>query len=356
VTLFPLERAIAKHQTVLVMFAAGAMLGDVCLHILPHALAHDSGHSHPPDAHAHEHSHDHAGGHAESHSHGLAELAGGLAIIAGIMSFLVLEKTVRALRGGDHHHHQHHQHEQQRASAPALAVTPRSTRSRAKAEAAGVVAKAEQVRSARRAAARADGVWVGRAKGRRHGTGLAACGRRPARGGRVISCPRLWCVRLAPPQAAAHAGGQTMVVSGYLNLVADFAHNFTDGLAIGAAFGAGRGSVATTLAVLCHEVPHEVGDVAILMRSGMSRMRALRVQLLTAIGAMLGTLVGLIAGDMPVISKYVNCFIAGGFIYVATVNVIPSLFEEESSLARTLLELLAMTAGVVIMIGVALLE
>jgi zinc transporter 7 len=147
-----------------------------------------------------------------------------------------------------------------------------------------------------------------------------------------------------------------MLVSGYLNLVADFAHNFTDGLAIGAAFGASRGSVATTLAVLCHEVPHEVGDVAILMRSGMPRIKALGVQLITAVGAMLGTLVGLIAGDMPVMSKYVSCFIAGGFIYVATVNVIPSLFEEPSGFRQTALELAAMSSGVCIMIGVALLE
>jgi zinc transporter 7 len=147
-----------------------------------------------------------------------------------------------------------------------------------------------------------------------------------------------------------------MLVGGYLNLVADFAHNFTDGLAIGASFGSGKGSLATTLAVLCHEVPHEVGDVAILMRSGMPLGKALRVQMLTAVGAMIGTYVGLVAGDMPVVSKYISCFIAGGFIYVATVNVIPSLFEEESTLLETLLELAAMAAGVAIMVGVALLE
>lgn len=147
-----------------------------------------------------------------------------------------------------------------------------------------------------------------------------------------------------------------MLVGGYLNLVADVAHNFTDGLAIGAAFGGGKGSLATTLAVLCHEVPHEVGDVALLMRSGMPRRRALALQLCTALGAMLGTAVGLMAGHMPAVSKYVSCFIAGGFIYVATVGVIPTLFERPPCLRETLLELGAMAAGVAVMVGVALLE
>lgn len=61
-------------------------------------------------------------------------------------------------------------------------------------------------------------------------------------------------------------------VSGYLNLAADLAHNFTDGLAIGASFRGGRGlGILTTMTVLLHEVPHEVGDFAILVQSGCSK-------------------------------------------------------------------------------------
>lgn len=61
-------------------------------------------------------------------------------------------------------------------------------------------------------------------------------------------------------------------VSGYLNLAADLAHNFTDGLAIGASFRGGLGlGVLTTTTVLLHEVPHEVGDFAILVQSGCSK-------------------------------------------------------------------------------------
>ena len=63
-----------------------------------------------------------------------------------------------------------------------------------------------------------------------------------------------------------------MQVSGYLNLAADVAHNVTDGLAIGASFVAGPAVGAlTALTVLLHEVPHEVGDLAILVQSGCSK-------------------------------------------------------------------------------------
>lgn len=63
-----------------------------------------------------------------------------------------------------------------------------------------------------------------------------------------------------------------MAVSGYLNLAADAAHNFTDGLALGAAFWGGpvRGSL-TALSVLLHELPHELGDMALLLRAGCSK-------------------------------------------------------------------------------------
>ena len=63
-------------------------------------------------------------------------------------------------------------------------------------------------------------------------------------------------------------------MAGYLNLAADFTHNFTDGLAIGASFLAGRTTgIVTTVTVLLHEVPHEIGDFAILIQSGCDRKK-----------------------------------------------------------------------------------
>lgn len=63
-------------------------------------------------------------------------------------------------------------------------------------------------------------------------------------------------------------------VAGYLNLAADFTHNFTDGLAIGASYLAGSSvGLITTVTILLHEVPHEIGDFAILIQSGCSKRK-----------------------------------------------------------------------------------
>ena len=65
-------------------------------------------------------------------------------------------------------------------------------------------------------------------------------------------------------------------VAGYLNLAADFSHNFTDGLAIGASFLAGQNiGIITTLTILFHEVPHEIGDFAVLIQSGCSKKKVI---------------------------------------------------------------------------------
>ena len=63
-------------------------------------------------------------------------------------------------------------------------------------------------------------------------------------------------------------------VAGYLNLAADFAHNFTDGLAIGASFLMGQNlGIITTITIFLHEIPHEIGDFAILIQSGCSKKK-----------------------------------------------------------------------------------
>lgn len=108
-------------------------------------------------------------------------------------------------------------------------------------------------------------------------------------------------------------------VAGYLNLAADFAHNFTDGLAIGASYLAGNSiGVITTLTILFHEVPHEIGDFAILIQSGCSKSKAMTLQLITALGALSGTVLSLAAEGMfvselvitPVVTRVVTCLVA----------------------------------------------
>ncbi|EPB71248.1 hypothetical protein ANCCEY_09669 [Ancylostoma ceylanicum] len=79
---------------------------------------------------------------------------------------------------------------------------------------------------------------------------------------------------ISSPAKEQKQEGIKVMVAAYLNLVADFAHNFTDGLAIGASFIAGTTiGVVTMITVLVHEVPHEIGDFAILIQSGYSKRK-----------------------------------------------------------------------------------
>ncbi|GCB76225.1 hypothetical protein scyTo_0016535 [Scyliorhinus torazame] len=143
-------------------------------------------------------------------------------------------------------------------------------------------------------------------------------------------------------------------VSGYLNLAADFTHNFTDGLAIGASFLVSTNvGVVTTITILLHEIPHEVGDFAILVQSGCSKHKAMMLQLITALGALAGTACSLMAeGIGEAATAWILPFTAGGFIYIATVSVIPELLDDSKPL-QSLLEIAALLVGVLMMVLIA---
>merc|ERR1711939_821421 len=83
-------------------------------------------------------------------------------------------------------------------------------------------------------------------------------------------------------------------LAGLLNLIADFTHNITDGLALSSSFYASPAlGATTTMAVFFHEIPHEVGDFALLIQSGFSKRKAMGAQFITAVGAFLGTCIGI---------------------------------------------------------------
>ena len=82
-------------------------------------------------------------------------------------------------------------------------------------------------------------------------------------------------------------------------LAADMFHNFTDGLAVGASYLAGDSiGLITTITILFHEIPHEIGDFAILIQSGVPRGKAIALQALTAIGAVTGCALSLLLGKI----------------------------------------------------------
>lgn len=143
-------------------------------------------------------------------------------------------------------------------------------------------------------------------------------------------------------------------ISGCLNLVADFLHNFTDGLAIGASYLAGTSiGFVTTFTILLHEIPHEIGDFAILIQSGYSKRKAIMLQLITAVGALLGTCVSLLAEGMgDLATMWILPFTAGGFIYIATVSVIPELLTD-TKFGQSVKEIIALLLGVYMMVLIA---
>ena len=101
-------------------------------------------------------------------------------------------------------------------------------------------------------------------------------------------------------------------LSAYLNLIADFTHNITDGLALSSSFYASPALGATTcVAVFFHEIPHEVGDFALLIQSGFSKRRAMGAQFVTALGAFLGTCLGILVQELGASGKSFDQILRG---------------------------------------------
>ncbi|KAM4593525.1 zinc transporter ZIP13 isoform 1-T2 [Odontesthes bonariensis] len=141
-------------------------------------------------------------------------------------------------------------------------------------------------------------------------------------------------------------------ISGYLNLLANCIDNFTHGLAVAGSFLVSKKvGFLTTFAILLHEIPHEVGDFAILLRAGFDRWSAARMQMSTALVGVLGAVFALCAQSpkgAENVSSWILPFTAGGFLYIALVNVMPDLLQE-SSLRHSLLQILLIFSGVAIM-------
>ncbi len=144
---------------------------------------------------------------------------------------------------------------------------------------------------------------------------------------------------------------------GKLILVSDALHNFLDGAVIAASFAVSMPvGIATTIAVVLHEIPQEVGDFSVLLYAGYSKARALFLNFLSALFAFLGVGFFLILGDLS--SLFATYFIpltAGGFIYIAVVDLIPEL-EKTKQMAGSRYRLAAVLFGIGIMAVLAFFE
>ena len=118
--------------------------------------------------------------------------------------------------------------------------------------------------------------------------------------------------------------------AGYLNLLVNTLDNFTHGLAVAGSFLHSReAGIATTLAIVTHEIPHELSDYAILLRAGFEKNEAIAAQFLTSAGGICGACFGLYCADAGISALWILPFTAGGFLYIALVSLLPGMFEKE---------------------------
>jgi len=136
----------------------------------------------------------------------------------------------------------------------------------------------------------------------------------------------------------------------YLNLLGDGLHNFVDGAIIAAAFLTDISlGISTTLAVILHEIPQEIGDFSILLYGGIEKKKALLFNFVSALTAFFGALVTyFFAQQVSGLIPFLIPFAAGGFIYIAATDILPELHKKEN-LRQSILELFLILSGIVLM-------
>lgn len=301
----------------MVAFAVGGLLGDTLFHLLPEIFL---GEDEPDRAKL-----------------VLVEpnrnLLLGVAILVGFMTFVAMDKGLRIATGGegghDHSHGHAHSHAPEESTASSTALN----------ESNGSAAKSRK----------------------KNGTAVTEKKHDDE-----------------PAPASPMEPNSSVKLGGILNMIADFTHNITDGLAMSASFYASPTvGATTTMAVFFHEIPHEVGDFALLIQSGFSKRAAMGAQFVTALGALLGTVIGIavqefggggeageaggemamdggIWGTSLTYGDLLLPFTAGTFLYVGTVAVIPELLETGKNKREELGKMVSQFAAIALGAGIML--
>ncbi|NLF89661.1 ZIP family metal transporter [Candidatus Bathyarchaeota archaeon] len=144
----------------------------------------------------------------------------------------------------------------------------------------------------------------------------------------------------------------------YMNLFGDSIHNLIDGLIIGGSYLVSIPlGVATTIAIIFHEIPQELGDFSVLIYGGIHKKKALMFNFLTALTSVIGVLIALALGSLVEGANLLLVpFAAGNFVYIAGSDLIPELRKDTPELKKSALQLLSLVAGIVPMVLLLLLE
>jgi len=143
----------------------------------------------------------------------------------------------------------------------------------------------------------------------------------------------------------------------FMNLIGDAFHNFIDGVVVAASFITSFSlGLTTSLAVIFHEIPQEIGEFGVLVHGGFNNKKALLLNFCSALTAILGAILTLIVGTKIIIfSKLIVPFAAGNFIYIAGFDLIPELHKETKA-GKSLIQLLGLLLGIGLMFFLTLNE
>merc|ERR1719295_2572152 len=261
------------YLKLLLSFAAGGLMGDVFLHLLPSALTlYGDIEEHDHDHHEHHDNESADLHHGHSHNEGAALL--GMHILHGFALFFVLEKLFHEIGGHSHSEHGNHGSNDEH------------------------------------------------------------------------QC------RESEDQSAARKHAVTV-----LSVIGDASHNFTDGLTVAASYLVSKEmGMIQSISILLHEIPHEIGDYAILIENGVSFKMAMLIQFGTAMGCLMGTISAFVLEETQFGTRWIIPFTAGGFIYISCVQVMPTLVAKQFGKIQSVLHIAAFGLGVALMALVGFVE
>ena len=132
-----------------------------------------------------------------------------------------------------------------------------------------------------------------------------------------------------------------------ISLIADFIHNLTDGMAIGAGFNKNiKIGISLSLSIFFHEIPHEIGDFSYLLKQNMNITNAIISQMITSIGSFIGVFISFKIGEKY--SDKIICFASGAFLYLA-INTIMGDLKHSNSITHIILQAISFIFGVYIL-------
>lgn len=143
----------------------------------------------------------------------------------------------------------------------------------------------------------------------------------------------------------------------YLNLIGDAFHNLIDGVTIATSYLISIPvGIATTIAVIFHEIPQEIGDFGILIHGGFSKAKALMLNFLTALTAVLGAILALVIGNyINNLTLYLIPIASGNLIYIAASDLIPEL-HKEINIKKSIIQSTFFILGILVMFSLKLID